>query len=101
MEWAEWTTKSGIRLTDERKAASCCLSPLQACVTADSLAADERHHFHASLYGMDPGVFCFSCMSLVLHLLGYPEQALKKKMQIKKLASQAVFIFVLQQVSTN
>jgi predicted ATPase len=40
-----------------------------------------RHHSHAFLYGIDPGVFCSSYMALALELLGYPEQARKVSLE--------------------
>jgi tetratricopeptide (TPR) repeat protein len=38
----------------------------------------QRHHFHVSLYGIEPGIFGLSYTAWDLWHLGYPDQALQK-----------------------
>ncbi len=47
-----------------------------------------QHHAHAFLYGLDPGVSCRSYAAMVLHVLGYPDQALQKSHEALALAQQ-------------
>ncbi len=55
----------------------------------------ERRHFHAFLYGRDPGVDCYSYASVVLWCLGYPDQALKRKNEVLTLAQELSHPFSL------
>jgi adenylate cyclase len=47
-----------------------------------------RHHALAVQYGDDPGVFCLSYLTIVLWLLGYPDQAQQRSLAAVALARQ-------------
>ena len=53
----------------------------------------EQHHTHAFLYGQDPGVTCDALVIRVLWLLGYPDQALKRKQSVLTLAQELAHPF--------
>ncbi len=53
---------------------------------AIALYNPQKHHSHAFLYGVDPGVYCLSCSAHALWLLGYPDQALKRMQEAITLA---------------
>ena len=44
-----------------------------------------EHEYHAYRFGHDPAVTCLSCLSLILWLLGYPEQAEKQRQALDSL----------------
>ncbi len=46
----------------------------------------QKHHSHAFLYGVDPGVYSLSFSAHALWLLGYPDQALKRMQEAITLA---------------
>ena len=48
----------------------------------------QQHRSHALLYGLVPGVTCPSFVALVLWLLGYPDQALKRSREALALARE-------------
>lgn len=48
----------------------------------------QRHHFLAFIYAQDPGVVCRSQLSVVLWMLGYPDQALKCSLEALDLAQE-------------
>jgi predicted ATPase len=48
----------------------------------------QQHGSHAFTYGEDPGVSCLSWAALVLELLGYPDQALKRMHEALSLAQE-------------
>ncbi|MGI9284587.1 MAG: AAA family ATPase [Pseudomonadales bacterium] len=48
----------------------------------------ERHAFHITHYGLDPGVFCRCRAAQALWSLGYPEQALRRVQEALTLALQ-------------
>src|SRR5207249_9769877 len=58
---------------------------------------------HGVTIGQDPGAACFVHMSLVLWLLGYPEQALQQAHQALSLAERVghpfSLVFALEQVA--
>jgi predicted ATPase len=47
-----------------------------------------QHHALAVQYGDDPGVFCLSYLTIVLWLLGYPDQARQRSTEAVTLARQ-------------
>ncbi len=54
------------------------LPALEHFERAISLYDPQRHHVHAFVYGLDPGVFCLGRSAWLLQLLGHPDQASKK-----------------------
>ncbi|MFQ5930123.1 MAG: adenylate/guanylate cyclase domain-containing protein, partial [Acidobacteriota bacterium] len=46
----------------------------------------QKHHSHAFLYGVDPGVYSLTYSAFGLWLLGYPDQALKRMQKAITLA---------------
>lgn len=48
----------------------------------------QRHHFLTFLYAQDPGVVCRSQLSIVLWMLGYPDQALRCSQEALALAQE-------------
>jgi predicted ATPase len=54
------------------------ISAQQHFEQAISLYNPREHRSHAFLYGLDPGVGCWSYSGGTLHLLGYPDQALER-----------------------
>jgi predicted ATPase len=48
----------------------------------------QRHHAHAFLYGLDPGVTCLTYMALALWGLGYPDQAYQRGQESLTLARE-------------
>jgi predicted ATPase len=48
----------------------------------------QQHHALAYVYGLDPGVACLSWSSWLLWLLGYPDQALKRRQEVLALAEE-------------
>src|SRR5208337_2276617 len=48
----------------------------------------RKHHSHAFLYGLDPGVFCLGRIGWGLTLLGYPDRGLQKAGEAIALAQQ-------------
>ena len=55
----------------------------------------QQHHFLAFRYGHDPGVVCRGFASLVLWLLGYPDQALERSQEALKLIKELSHSFSL------
>jgi predicted ATPase len=55
----------------------------------------ERHRSHAFVYGQDPGVLCLAYAALTLWLLGYPDQALKRRDEALALANRIAHPFSL------
>ena len=55
----------------------------------------QHHHSHVVLYGHDAGVACLSHVSLVLWLLGYPDQALRRSHEALTLARELAHPFSL------
>jgi predicted ATPase len=55
----------------------------------------EKHHHLAYTYGDDPGVVCLSYGSIVLWLLGYPEQAIARDREVLALAEKLSHPFSL------
>jgi predicted ATPase len=53
---------------------------------AIALYDPQQHRSHASLYGQDPGVICWSNGALVWWSLGYPDQALERSHEVLRLA---------------
>ena len=45
---------------------------------AISLYDPQKHHVHAFVYGLDPGVFCLGRTAWILELLGHSDQASKR-----------------------
>jgi adenylate cyclase len=52
-----------------------------------------QHHALAVQYGDDPGVFCLSYLTIVLWLLGYPDQAQARSTAAVALAWQGQYLF--------
>jgi predicted ATPase len=63
------------------------LVPAQQHLAQGSALYDPQHH-HSRAALNDPGVFCLSFAALVLWLLGYPEQALRKSQAALTLARE-------------
>jgi predicted ATPase len=55
----------------------------------------QRHRSHVLFYGEDPGVLGLSFVSLVLMLLGYPEQAVRKSHEALTLARELSYPYSL------
>jgi predicted ATPase len=62
---------------------------------AISLYDPQKHHVHAFLYGLDPGVFCLARIAWLLALLGHLDQASKKIGEALALAHQQSHAFSL------
>jgi class 3 adenylate cyclase/predicted ATPase len=55
----------------------------------------QQHHYLAFVWGFDPGEHCLSFAALVLWLLGYPDQALKRSHEALSLARELSHPFSL------
>jgi len=55
---------------------------------AIALYNPQQHRSHAHIYGQDPGVHSLSYATLVLWLLGYPDQARKRSLEASALAQE-------------
>jgi class 3 adenylate cyclase/predicted ATPase len=55
----------------------------------------RKHHSHALLYGLDPGVFCLARIAWGLTLSGYPDRGLQKAGESIALAQQQAHHFSL------
>jgi predicted ATPase len=53
-----------------------------------SLYDPHQHHALTLLHNSDPGVFCLNSLSLILWVLGYPSQALRRSHEALTLARQ-------------
>jgi TOMM system kinase/cyclase fusion protein len=53
-----------------------------------ALYAPQQHRAHAFLYGQDPGIGCRVYAALVLWVLGYPAQALRRSREALRLARE-------------
>ena len=62
------------------------LPALEHFERAISLYDPQRHHVHAFVYGLDPGVFCLGRSAWLLQLLGHPDQASKRMAEALGLA---------------
>src|SRR5262249_2964655 len=48
----------------------------------------QYHHFLASFYAVDPGVYCLSYLLWTLGHLGYPNQALQRSQEVLSLVEE-------------
>jgi len=71
------------------------ISALEFLKRAIALYDPQKHHVHAFLYGLDPGVFCLGRVAWILALLGYRDQATKKMSEAFALAQQQSHAFTL------
>jgi predicted ATPase len=60
-----------------------------------SLYNPQQHHALTLLHNSDPGVSCFNSMSLILWVLGYPSQAVRRSHEALTLARQFSHPFTL------
>jgi predicted ATPase/class 3 adenylate cyclase len=68
---------------------------LESMERALSIYDPKKHHIHAFLYGLDPGVFCLAKIAWIFALLGHPDQASKKIEGALALAHQQSHAFSL------
>jgi len=68
---------------------------LQQFEQAISLYDPKKHHVHAFVYGLDPGVFCLARTAWILALLGHSDQASKKVEEALALAHRQSHAFSL------
>jgi predicted ATPase len=68
---------------------------LESMERALSIYDPKKHHIHAFLYGLDPGVFCLAKIAWIFALLGHPDQASKKIEGALTLAHQQSHAFSL------
>ena len=73
----------------------CGALPAARAHLEEGLARYEpvQHHALALQYGDDPGVFCLSYLSIVVWLLGYPDQAQARSTAAVTLARQGQYPF--------
>jgi predicted ATPase len=62
---------------------------------AISLYDPEKHHVHAFLYGLDPGVFCLARSAWLLELIGHSDRASKRMGEALALAHRQSHAFSL------
>ena len=55
----------------------------------------EKHHVHAFLYGLDPGVFCLARSAFLLELIGHSDRASKRMGEALALAHRQSHAFSL------
>jgi predicted ATPase len=68
---------------------------------AIALYDPQKHHVHAFVYGLDPGVFCLARIAFLLALLGHLDQASQKMGEALALAHQQHHAFSLAVALVN